>query len=135
MPNAIYPKWKEAIMQNSANSSLTGTVRVALVDTGVYTYSAAHQFVSDLGASRVGTDQTLGSKTFTDGTFDAADPTFPSVTGPTIEAIVFYIDTGVAGTSRLVMYMDTGVTNLPATPNGGNIGLVFNASGIFRLGA
>lgn len=134
MANAIYPKWKEALLQASANSSLGGTVKVALVDTGVYTYSAAHQFLTDLSTSRVGTDQTLASKTFTDGAFDAADPTFSSVTGPTVEAIVIYIDTGVAGTSRLVAYMDTGVTNLPFTPNGSPVTLGFNASGIFKLG-
>jgi hypothetical protein len=31
MANAIYPKYKEAILQASANSSLTGTVKVALL--------------------------------------------------------------------------------------------------------
>lgn len=134
MPNAIYPRWKEAIMQHAANSSLGGTVRAALVDTGVYSYSAAHEFLSSL-TGRVGTDQTLGSKTYVNGTFDAADVTFPAVTGNTVEAIVIYIDTGVAGTSRLVAFIDTGVTNLPVTPNGGDIGIQWNAAGIFRLGA
>ena len=135
MANLLYPKWREAIMQASANSSLTGTVKIALVDTGVYTYSAAHDFLDDLSTSRVGTDQTLASKTFTDAVFDAADVTFTAVTGATVEALVIYIDTGTAGTSRLVAYIDTGVTNLPITPNGGNISVTFNASGIFRLGA
>jgi predicted aspartyl protease len=134
MANAIYPKWKEAIMQASANSSLGGTVKAALVDTGTYTYSATHEFLTSL-TGRVGTDQTLGSKTFTDGTFDAANSVFPAVTGATVEALVIYIDTGTAGTSRLVAYIDTGVTGLPVTPNGGDINVNWNASGIFRLGA
>jgi hypothetical protein len=134
MANAIYPKWKEALMQGGANSSLAGTVRVALVDLGVYTYSAAHEFLTSL-TGRVGTDQTLGSKTFTDGTFDAANSVFPAVTGATVEALVIYVDTGVAGTSRLVAYIDTGVTGLPVTPNGGDINVNWNAAGIFRLGA
>lgn len=132
MANAIYPKWKEAVMQASANSSLGGTVRVALVDLGTYTYSAAHEFLTSL-TGRVGTDQTLGSKTFVNGTFDAADATFPSVTGATVEALVIYIDTGTAGTSRLVAFIDTGVTGLPVTPNGGNIGITWDAAGIFTL--
>ncbi len=135
MANAIYPKWKEALMQGTANTSLAGTVKAALVDTGVYTYNAAHDFVDDLGASRVGTDQTLGTKTFTDGTFDAANSVFPTVSGSTVEAIVIYVDTGSAATSRLVCYIDTGVTGLPVTPNGGDINVNWNASGIFRLGA
>ena len=132
MANAIYPKWKEALVQASANSALTGTVKAALVDTGTYTYSAAHQFLSDL-AGRVGTDQTLGTKTYVNGVFDAADCTFPAVSGATVEAIVLYIDTGTAGTSRLIAFIDTGVTNLPVTPNGGDIGIQWNASGIFQI--
>jgi hypothetical protein len=132
MANVIYPKWKEALMQASANSSLGGTVRAALIDTGVYTYSAAHEFLSSL-TGRVGTDQTLGSKTFVNGVFDAADATFTAVSGNTVEAIVLYIDTGVAGTSRLVYFTDTDVGNLPVTPNGSDIIIQWNASGIFQL--
>jgi hypothetical protein len=133
MANAIYPKWKEAVMQNSSDSSLTGTVKVALVDTGTYTYSASHQFLSDL-TGVVGTAQTIGAtKSYTNGVFDGADVTFSAVSGNTAEALVLYIDTGVAGTSRLVAYLDTSVTGLPVTPNGGDIGITWNASGIFGL--
>jgi hypothetical protein len=102
------------------------------VDTGVYTYSSAHEFLSSL-SGRVGTDQTIGSKTFVNGVFDGADVTFTAVTGNSVEALVIYIDTGVAGTSRLVAYIDTGVTGLPVTPNSGDINITWNASGIFAL--
>ena len=132
MANALYPKWKEAIAQATANSALTGTVKVALVDTGTYTYSAAHEFYSSV-TGVVGTPQTLGSKTYTNGVFDAADVTYTAVTGNTVEALIIYIDTGTAGTSRLVAYIDSGVTNLPVTPNGGDITVSWNASGIFAL--
>lgn len=132
MANLLYPKWKEALLQASANSSLTGTVKVALVDTGTYTYSASHEFLSSLSGV-VGTAQTIGTKTYTNGVFDGADVTYTAVTGATVEALVFYIDTGTAGTSRLVAYIDTGVTNLPVTPNGGDINLSFNVAGIFAL--
>lgn len=132
MANALYPKWKEAISQNTANSALTGTVKVALVDTATYIYSATHEFLSSLSGV-VGTAQTIGTKTYTNGVFDGADVTFTAVSGATVEALVIYIDTGVAGTSRLVAYIDTGVTNLPVTPNGGDIAITWNASGIFAL--
>ena len=133
MANAIYPKYKEALLNGSANTNMSsGTVKVALVDTGTYTYSSAHEFLSSL-TGRVGTDQTLGTKTFTNGTFDAADSTWTAVSGSTCEALVIYIDTGVAGTSRLVAYLDTGVTGLPVTPNGGNISVTWDAAGIFTL--
>jgi len=132
MANALYPKWKESLIQLTANNSLTGTVKAALVDTGTYTYSAAHQFLSSLSGV-VGTAATLGTKSYTNGVFDAADVTYTAVSGASAEAIVIYIDTGTAGTSPLVAYLDTGVTGLPVTPNSGDIAIAWNASGIFAL--
>jgi len=132
MANALYPKWKESLIQLTANNSLTGTVKAALVDTGTYTYSAAHQFLSSLSGV-VGTAATLGTKSYTNGVFDAADVTYTAVSGSSAEAIVLYIDTGVAGTSPLVAYIDTGATGLPVTPNGSDISIAWNASGIFAL--
>jgi hypothetical protein len=133
MANAIYPKWKEQLLQFSTNNNLSaGTVKCVLVDTGTYTYSAAHQFLSSL-TGVVGTAQTLGTKTFVNGVFDAADITYASVSGASAEALVIYIDTGVAGTSPLVAFIDTGTTGLPVTPNSGDINVTWNPSGIFAL--
>ena len=132
MANAVYPKYIEAVIQASANSSLAGTLKAALVDTGTYTYSAAHEFYSSVSGV-VGTPVTIGTKTYTNGLLDGADVTFTAVSGPTAEATILYIDTGSSATSRLVAYIDTGVTGLPVTPNGGNIGVTWNASGIFAL--
>lgn len=134
MANAIYPKFKEQLLQFTANNNLSaGTVKAALVDLGVYTYSAAHQFYSSVSSAVIGTPQTLGSKTFTNGVFDAANVTVPSVTGSTAEALVIYIDTGNAATSPLVAFFDTGVGGLPVTPNGGDINITWDAQGIFAL--
>jgi hypothetical protein len=138
MANAVYPKWKEAIIQASANSALNGSgttgVYAALVDTGTYTYSASHQFYSDLSGI-VGTDQEIGAtKTYTNGLFDGADLTYTSVSGNTVEALVLYVKNAGANTTwRLLAYIDTGVTGLPVTPNGGNINVTWNASGIVQI--
>ena len=134
MANAIYPKAKEQFLQGAINLS-TATVRVALVDLGSYTYSAAHQFWSSVSAAAIGTPQPLLNKTFTNGVFDADDVTVPSVTGATAEAIVIYVDTGTAATSPLILFQDTGVTGLPVTPNGANIALGFDngSNRIFAL--
>jgi len=138
MANALYPLWKEALLQASASSALNGSgttgVYVALVDTGTYTCSSAHQYYSDLSGV-VGTDQETGAtKTYTNGVFDGADVSFPSVTGNSVEALVIYIKNAGANTTwRLVAYIDTSVTGLPVTPNGGNINITWNASGIFGL--
>lgn len=133
MANALYPKWKEALLQFTANNNLSsGTVKVALVTAG-YTYSSSDQYYSSVSASAVGTPQTIGSKTFTNGVFDGADVTFTAVTGSQVVSLVLYIDTGNAATSPLVAFIDTSVTNLPVTPNGGDIAITWNASGIFAL--
>ena len=133
MANAIYPIYKQAILDSAANSDLNdGTVKVALVDTGTYTYSAAHDFYDDVSGV-VGTPQEITNTTVTAGLFDGDNVTFSSVTGDTAEALIIYIDTGTPGTSRLVAYIDTSVTGLPVTPNGGDITITWNASGIFQL--
>jgi hypothetical protein len=138
MPNALYPKWKQALIESSANAGLNGSgttgVYAALVDTGVYTYNAAHEFYSSLSGV-VGTDQEIAApKTFVNGVFDGADVTWPTVSGNTAEAIVLYVrNAGASSTWRLVAFIDTGVSGLPVTPNTGNITATWNASGIFAL--
>lgn len=67
MANAIYPIYKNALMSAGANSSLdqndsTNGPFCALVDTGTYSYSAAHDFYNDLSGV-VGTDQRIVSPT------------------------------------------------------------------------
>lgn len=134
MTNAIYPLYKQALLDGLADTDLNdGTVKVALIDLADYTYSAAHDFYDDISAAVVGTPQTIANTTVTNGLFDGDNVTFTAVSGDPCEAIVIYIDTGVAGTSRLVAYIDTGVTGLPVTPNGGDITITWNASGIFQL--
>ena len=133
MANAIYPKYKEALLDAFTDIDINMlTAKVALIDTGTYTYSDTHDFFNDV-TGVVGTPQTLTSKSVTNGVFDAADVTFTSVTGNSVEALLIYIDTGTSTTSRLVAYIHTGVTGLPVTPNGGDITITWNASGIFAL--
>lgn len=134
MANKVYDKWGEAIIQASANSSLAGTgatgLYCVLVDTGTYTFSQTHQFYSDLSGI-VGSEVEIGTKTFTNGVLDGADIAFTAVTGNTVEALVLFVKNAGANTTwRLVAYIDTGVTGLPVTPNGGDINLAWDASGI-----
>ena len=132
--NAIYPKYKEAIIDASANVDLNDlTVKVALLQA-TETYSAADTFLSDITAGAViGTAQTIGNTTVANGLFDGDDVTFTAVSGAQVVTLLIYIDTGTPATSRLVAWLDTSVTGLPVTPNGGNISITWNASGIFQL--
>lgn len=141
MTNAVYPKWKTSAMSAATNTSLdqntsTDGPYCALVDTGTYTYSSSHQFYSSLSGV-VGTDQRITTPTVSsvaDGTFDGDDLTYTAVTGNSVEALVIYRKNSGANTTwRLFAYIDTGVTGLPVTPNGGNITVTWNASGIVAL--
>lgn len=138
MANAIYPKFKQSLLAGDANSDLdndtsTDGIYVALIDTGTYTYSSAHQFYSSLSGV-VGTDQRIATPTVVSGLFDGDNVTFTAVSGASVEALALYRKNSGANTTwRLVAYIDTGVTGLPVTPNGGDISITWNASGIFQL--
>ncbi len=135
MANAIYPKYKEAAIGGGANTDLlTGNIKAVLVDTNDYTYASTHEFLDDIPAgARVATSGNMGTKTVTNGTFDCSDFTWTAVSGDESEAIVWYVDTGVEGTSRLINYMDTNQTNLPVTPNGGDITYQVDDAGVFTI--
>lgn len=138
MANAWYPEYKEFLLSASANVSLTVDDTTdgpfcALVDTGTYTYNTAHDFYNDLSGI-VGTDQRITAPTVANGTFDGGDLTFSSVSGNSVEALVIYRHNSGANTTwKLVLYLDTSVTGLPVTPNGGNITVTWNASGIATI--
>ena len=101
MANTLYDYARQRFLEAQINW-MTDTIKVVLVDTGAYT------------------PLTLTSKATTGGAADAADCTFTSVTGASIEAIIIYADTGVEATSPLIAFIDT-ATGLPITPNGGDI--------------
>lgn len=128
MASAWYPKFKEALLTGAANSNpSTAVVKAALIDTADYTYSAAHQFLSDVPAGAVvASSGALTTKTFVNGVFDADDVSFTAVTGDQSEALVIYIDTGTAATSRLMVYVDAFSAGMPVTPNGGTIDVTFD---------
>jgi hypothetical protein len=122
---AVYKKYKEQILQSGANTNLaSGTVKAVFVSSA-YTYSDTHQYKSSLtGIMQSGGSDatiTIGNKVLTSGTFKTTDntATLTAVTASatTYNAIVLYVDTGVAGTSPLVAY----INGVSVTPNGGNI--------------
>lgn len=141
MANALYPLAKQKFLAYGTTGSTSGTainmstdtIKVALVDTGTYTYSSSHEFYTSISSAVVGTPVTLSSKTVTNGVFDAADVTFTAVSGVSVEALVIYKDTGTTSTSSLIDYIDVVASGLPVTPNGGDITVTWNASGIFSL--
>lgn len=132
MANAIYPKAKQKFLDALINMP-ADVIKIALIDTSLYTYNSADEFWSSASVAQVGTSVTLASKTITNGVFDADNVTFTSVSGASVEALIIYKDAGLATTSPLIMYIDVAASGLPVTPNGNNIDVQFNASGIFAL--
>jgi len=134
MANALYDSGKERLLGHSTEDIdlINDTIKAILIDTADYTVNTStHTHLDDVAsAARVAT-ATLATKTVTAGTFDAADTTFSSVTGDSVEAIIIYKDSGVESTSPLIAYIDT-TTGLPITPGGADIVVDWNGS-IFNL--
>lgn len=135
MANALYDKGRESFLKGEISWNVDD-IKAVLVDTGAYTVDLVnHQFLSDVpGGARIATSPNLTTKTTTAGVADCDDIVVALVTGPTVEAIVFYKDTGVAGTSRLIGYVDVGL-GLPFTPNGANVTVTIDngANKLFKL--
>jgi hypothetical protein len=139
MANAVYPLFKQSLLteadtNKSLNQTGSNAPYAALVTTSSgYVYSAAHQFYTSL-TNIVGTPQPITTPTVVNGTFAGDNVTFTAVSGTVVGAIVIYRQNAGANTTwRLTLYEDSSVTGLPVTPNGGNILITWNASGIFIL--
>jgi len=135
MANALYDKGRESFLKGEI-AWASDNIKAILVDTALYTANlTTDQFLSIIsGSAIIATSSNFASKTTTAGVADAADLSYTAVTGASIEAIVIYQDTGVAGSSRLIAYIDT-ATGLPVTPSGGNITVTWDngSSKIFKL--
>ena len=116
--SAVFPKAKEQLLQAGINMS-SADIRVMLVRS-TYTYDAADEFVADLGAVDNGRSAALGSKTFTNGVFDAADSTLTATAANGSNALVVFVHTGVDATARLIAYIDDAV-GLPFTPEASQV--------------
>lgn len=120
MANALYVKGKEKMLSGAVDFT-SATIKAALVKSAYTVNLSTDEFYSDISANVLNTPQTLASKTVTGGMLDAADITYTTVTaGDTAKAVVIYKDTGVAGTSPLLAYIDT-ITGFPLATNGGDI--------------
>lgn len=126
MANALYAKGKEKLLSGAINMS-SDTIKAALVSSAYTEILATDEFYTSISASVLGTPQTLASKSVSGGVFDAADINFAAVAaGSTAKAVVIYKDTGLAGTSALIAFIDT-ITGFPLATNGGDISIVWDA--------
>ena len=143
MANSFYNAFLNGILGSHATrvDLDSDTIKMALVDNGSgegAPDAAADDFWDDQDAGLIGTAYTLANKDIGGagvGVFDNTvnpAPAFTAVSGATVESLVFYKDTGTPSTGNLICWFDTG-TGLPLTPNGGDVNVTFNASGIFKI--
>ena len=131
MANTLYAKGKEKILSAAINF-VTDTIKVALIKNDYLQNLSTDEFFTSISASVLGTPQTLATKSVLAGVFDAGDVTFAAVlAGSTSEGVVIYKDTGVAGTSALLAYIDT-ITGFPLATNGGDITIQWD-NGIYKI--
>lgn len=127
MANKIYPQFILARLRGQSTEDLASAgvnVKFVAIDTGAYTYSDAHEFLSDIpSGARIATSANLTGKTVVrsgdDVNIDCDDFDVTIGAGqPSIEAGAYYIDTGTPATSRLMKFQDTG-GGFPFTPSSG----------------
>lgn len=114
----------------------TDDIRQILVDTGAYTANqATHVTLADIPAgARIAVSAALAGKTVLAGVANHSAVTHGSVSGASVEAIVYYKHTG-AETARLIAYVDTASAGLPVSPNSGDITVTpdSGANKVFKL--
>lgn len=137
MANALYGPGREGFLKGEIDWD--ATIKVALVSG--YTRSGSHKFVQDVldNGGTIVASATLSPKTATNGVADAGDVTFAEVpAGDPIEHLVVFQASAVGGgadvaadAQRLIASYDTssGVA-LPITPNGGDITIQWDNSGV-----
>jgi hypothetical protein len=139
MANALFASYRNLVLGAGLNlSSLT--IKAMFVDHADDTpVAATDDFINDIASAArvpaIASCPTLGSKTagtVATGVFDAADTTFTALTGDASESLILFEDSGSEATSDLIAFWDT-ATGLPLTPNGGDVVVTWNASGIFTF--
>jgi hypothetical protein len=132
MANALYAKGKQNLLSKAFNLG-SDDMRVVLTDNDTLAPSVStHDALDDISAGTVATSTALASQTVTDGVYDAADKTIEAVTGASVESLTIYLHTGTPATSLLLVYLDTG-TNIPFTPNTGDVTIQWHVSGILSI--
>jgi hypothetical protein len=140
LSNVLFNTAKEGFLAGEIDWD-TAVFKVLLVRS--YAGVASHKFVSDVtGAGGVvaATSAALTAKTLVSGVADAADITFTAAAANASGHGLLVIQSSAVGggadvaatAQRVVAWFDTG-TNLPITPNGGDITVQWNASGIFSI--
>jgi len=134
MPSGLYTVAEKGLLDADIDM-LGDTIKVRAVSDTDYTYNAADTSLTPIVKYAGSTDATLGTKSTTAGVFDAADlaPAFVTLSQDAAKVInglvIFKFISNDAG-STPIGYIDL---SSPTTPNGGDVNITWNASGVFSI--
>lgn len=122
MANALYTLGKQGLLRGTFVLD-SDTIKLALISSSYTPNLATHQFYSDVNSFLIGVPTTMSGISVTNGVFNSSSVTFTAVAGgSTVRYFVIYKDTGVVGTSPLLVLIDTTTgVSLPFATNGGDI--------------
>lgn len=111
--------------QDDSGAITAATSNYGQVDTAVVVADRADSSEVPLISKTVGIVNT--------GVFDAADVTFNTITGDAADYLVLYKYDATPANAPLIVTWDSATTGIPVSPNGGDITVTFNASGILQI--
>ena len=127
MASQLYPKGAQHILSADIDFDGTHNLKVLFYSGS---FNSAHEFHADLtGGSIIATSGNLSGHSITNGVFDANNITITSVSGSAFTHVILYKDTGSSATSPLIAIFDVA----SFTPSGGDVNVVFHASGLFSI--
>jgi hypothetical protein len=114
----------------------TDDIRIILYDEGADARNLADADKADiLTAARIDESANLTAKTVGsvgDGIFDHTDEVFATVTGASVESLIYFEFNATASIAPLLFVLDSW-TGLPVTPNGGDITAAPAAGGVLDI--
>lgn len=123
-------------MENLINGTISFNTTVKVAAVRSYTFSTTHATLADIvssGATIAAKSAALSSKTYTLGTFDAADTSLTISGAGADSVLVLYADaagTDANSTDYVLLYIDTG----PGLPipgaTTGSVPIAWNSAGV-----
>ena len=128
----IYDNARQYFASGSINLA-TSTIGVTLVNTTLYTFSAAHDFLNDIPtAARIATSS-LTNVAVASGRLDADNLKISAVAvNSVINGMVLFVSATDSSKAPLLFIQSEG-TGFPLTPDGGTVTITFPSSDPFIL--
>ncbi|HEY6058522.1 MAG TPA: hypothetical protein VIV06_10845 [Candidatus Limnocylindrales bacterium] len=143
MANRLQDKYRNNILGDNTYTNVqldADTIAAMFIDAADDTLLVSDGDLSLLAAgARVpaaASCPALGTKTIGTiavGVFGAANTVFSGLTGDQVEHMIVFKNTGTDNTSIICAFWDTFTSGMPLTPNGGDVTVQWNGSGIFSV--